>query len=353
MVPTQGRDQVDCIMKIEYFTTSSKEDCGIADYTDVLIDSIEQDTHKTGVKLRSLDILDYVKQTLKVGSGDIIHVQHEYGIFGPKSITSWVVFPLLWLVSTFRGVPVVMTLHTAWGPDAISPPLYRVKNAYIRLNNMMLKCVGDRFIFLTEEEMETFGAPGEKSVVMPHGVPTETQPLPQQEAKERLGYVGEDLVIEIGYVRPEKGQKGFAELSEYIDATCVIAGGPQNPRGEEYLKNISGVEVTGVLNEEEFHLYLNAADLVVLPYEVVSQSGILNWCAAYGIPVVANRIEGFEKLNEQYGYPLLFDTEKPREAARIVEETLDKNYQETINKYRKGNGMNKVAESHYKIYNDL
>lgn len=342
-------------MKIEYFTTSSEEDCGISDYTETLMEAMEYDTHKTGVKLRSLDILDYLKQTLKVGSGDVIHVQHEYGIFGPKSITSWVVFPLLWIVSTLRDVPIVMTLHTAWGPGTISPPFYRVKNVYVWLNNTMLKGVGDQFIFLTEEEMETFGAPREKSIVMPHGVPTETYPTPQEEAKEQLGYAGEDLVIEIGYVRPEKGQKEFADISGHIDATCVIAGGAQNPRGEEYLEDIdiSDVEVTGVLDEEEFHLYLNAADVVVLPYVTVSQSGILNWCAAYGVSVVASRLDGLEKLNERYGYPLLFDTDNLEEVGEIVEEAIGSDHLENIKRYREGNGMNEVVDNHSKIYREL
>jgi len=338
-------------MHVEYFTTASDQDCGISDYTDVLMNNIEGiTTSKTGVKLRSSDILNYVLQSFNAGKHDVLHVQHEYGIFGPMSIASWLVFPILWIMSRLRGTPIIITFHTVWSNKTVSPPLRPLKKLYVSLNNAMLRAVADHEMFLSEEEKRMMGSDG---YVIAHGVPTETHP--NTTAKNELGYEeDEQIVIELGYVRPEKGQKEFAEMAKFIDASCVIAGGPQNTRGEEYLDTIdtSNVEVTGVLSKNEFHDWLNAADIVVLPYQTVSQSGILNWAVAYDTPIAAHELQKFVEMEAEFGLPTTFDKDNPESAGSVVNELLDREgpQEDAIEAYRVENGMTNVLEFHTDLY---
>jgi glycosyltransferase involved in cell wall biosynthesis len=341
-------------MHIEYFTTASDQDCGISDYTDVLMYNLESVTaSKTGVKLRSFDFLNYVVQSFKSGKHDVIHVQHEYGIFGPMSLASWLVFPILWFISRLRGTPIVITFHSVWSDETVSPPLKPLKQLYVTLNNAMLQAAADYEMFLSEDEKEMMGSDG---VVIAHGVPTETHP--NENAKDELGYEeNESLVIELGYIRPEKGQKEFAAMAEFIDAKCVIAGGPQNPRGEEYLNSfdISNIEVTGVLSDDEFHDWLNAADVVVLPYKTVSQSGILSWCVAYETPLATHELEKFEEMEIEFGLPATFDRDDPESAGAVVNEVLTNEDPQidAFEAYRAENGMSDVLEFHTELYMEI
>lgn len=67
------------------------------------------------------------------------------------------------------------------------------------------------------------------------------------------------------------------------------------------------------MGDDEVPVVLSAADVVVLPYERVSQSGVVNDALAYGRPVVTSSLPAFEELREEFeclltyeGYSALF-----------------------------------------------
>jgi len=64
-----------------------------------------------------------------------------------------------------------------------------------------------------------------------------------------------------------------------------------------------------VLDKEEYWTALAAPDLAVLPYRVVSQSGTFNSCATQELPVLANDVDYFRRIEAEWGVPVTVDTE--------------------------------------------
>ena len=342
--------------------TGRDEDCGIATYTTSLQDALAVETDRTGVKLRSPDVFHYVRKAIDAGraDADVIHVQHEYGIFGPKSVASWPFLLLLWLFATIREIPVVITLHTVWNAETIDPPLYRTKRLYVRLNNRLIAAVADHLIFLSDETREQFAmdATHPSVSVLPHGVQTDTREVPN--AKAEFGYdEGTTLVVEPGFIRPVKGYETFLDVARALpDVSFMIAGGVQDRSHEAYAERIreeapANVTITGVLDDDRFHAAFAAADLVVLPYETVTQSGILNWCIAYELPVVASDREYFREFREECDGVEIF--ESTNEAIDVVKELAADpgrraGMAQAMETYRKTHSMEGVAADHCEIY---
>ena len=352
-------------MKVTFLSTPRNENCGIAKYTTSLENSVPIETSRKSVDLGSMNIFHYIKKTLDLlfTDSDLIHVQHEYGIFGPKSVASWFVFPLLWIISRIRGVPLVITFHTAWGRESISPPLTELKVFYVNLNNKMLALIADHALFLSEEAKELFESTVQlKSVeVIPHGVQTEVHHMDQKEAKELLGFdPDEPLVAEPGYIRPEKGNEFMLDIAEQMpNQKIILGGGIQGESERWYLDEIQedapdNLEITGVLDDEEFHALFNAIDVAVLPYEQMSQSGIVNWCVAYGVPILASDISRFRNLEKDKGIVRTFPENNVDIATKLIESVLDNDTElkNMLEKYRNNRTMDKVGKKHAEVYRE-
>ena len=353
-------------MRVALLASGDDQYCGIATYTSCLEAGLNVDTERIPLKLRSLDLIHYIRAGWQAGQtdADILHVLHEYGIYGPKSVASWFLFGALWLASLFRDLPVVVTFHSAWNQETIDPPLYWVKSLYVTLNNWMLATVADHAIFLSEGTRDAF----EESIgiassdVIAHGVQTDVHLMPKGEAKAEFGYDAEEtLVVEPGFVRPQKGYETFLDIAAELPETpFLIGGGPQDEEDEPYAEQLrerapDNVAMTGVLDDDRFHALFNAADVAVLPYEVVTQSGIVNWCIAYEVPIVATDLDRFASLHDDYSFPLLFPEGDASAGADAVQAALDDPTPivEGMQAYRDERGMDSVAADHVSLYERL
>lgn len=339
-------------MRVEFLATSYDEDCGISEYTTMLENEMNMKTHRTEVKLGGLNPLHYLKRVIEFvqSDSDVFHVQHEYGIWGPKSIMSWVVFPILILARMLTDREIVMTLHSAWSEDTISPPFEQFKQYYVVLNNQMLALSCDYAFFLSEETQDEFEKSSSvSSTVLPHGVYSETHPLTKSEACSRLRLPDDEIWCLPGFVRPVKGHGTFIQMaSEHPNITFVVGGGIQedtHTEFEEELKNNApdNVIFTDVLDHDEFHWLFSAVDMVILPYHDVSQSGIINMCAAYNMPTITSDLSRFRDLEDRHGFP------------QTEQDLIDFNgdvpqVNEGIESYRRENKMERVTQIHYDEY---
>ena len=295
---------------------------GIGTYTGDLIDSYPETvgTQYVTVPVGDRNPLPYLSAALRAGRGDtdVIHVQHEYAIFGPNSIYSWPFLLLVVLLGRLRGIEVVLTLHSAWNAETVrGESLEPLKRLYVWANNRMLVAVASTLVFLSENCREAFreSVACENYEGFRHGVKTDAvHDIDPDEAKETFGYDPDEfLIVEPGYVREQKGVHRFVDAAEQCpDLTFLVAGGPQDEASETYASDLrdrapSNVQFTGRLGEERFHAAFVAADVVFLPYLRMTQSGIFNWCMAYGTPVAASDHDYFERLAERWGCVELFD----------------------------------------------
>lgn len=353
---------------------------GVGDYTDDLLTHIDDiQIEKVELKIRSRNPLDFLLPAIQVGltQRDVIHIQHEYGMFGPMSLMTWIFFPIVFLLSAINNTPVVLSLHEALNQDHVTKPFTLLKCIYIYMINHLLILGATHLIFLSDTTRLEFtkSVHTREFTVIPHGVAVDrTAESSQHEAKKRIGYTPDDIVIiEPGYIEPRKGSHVFVELAKRMpEYEFLIAGGVSNPSYREYAKKVvenapENLRVTGVLEEELFHTAFCAADLVVLPYlktqqagvvNTVGQSGIFNRCIAHKVPVLGSEQTYFRNLKYNWGCIDTFSTNDLDQATQCIQETLnDETRQEQLitamQAYADANSFNQVAKEHKKIYQRL
>jgi len=179
------------------------------------------------------------------------------------------------------------------------------------LNRFSLKCeyILSDHIFVHTEKMKDelsseFGIPPGKVSVIPFGI-NNTAPntnLSTEEAKRRLGLVNEDkAILFFGNIAPYKGLEylvaAFGDLLQTDSSYRLIIVG--KPKGDEnYWSRIHRaivqrgiadrvIERIEYIPDEETELYFKAADVLVLPYAHIFQSGVLFLGYSYGLPAIA------------------------------------------------------------------
>jgi D-inositol-3-phosphate glycosyltransferase len=165
-------------------------------------------------------------------------------------------------------------------------------------------------IFVHTEKMkkelgQDFGVPEAKATVIPFGI-NNTLPntgLSGEEARKRLGLAaGDKVILFFGNIAPYKGLDYLVDAWCRVashDTTCrlLIAG---NPRAQDmgYWNNVREkisrapsrnriTEKIEYIAEEEVEVYFKAADVLILPYAYIFQSGVLFLGYSFGLPVIA------------------------------------------------------------------
>lgn len=138
----------------------------------------------------------------------------------------------------------------------------------------------------------------------------------REEARIRLGVSNTDpVILFFGFVRKYKGLhhllKAMPEIVSRISHIRLLIAGDFGEDRDEYLEEIEKYENTGnILLKEgycpdrEVELYFSACNLVVLPYEEATQSGIAQIAFGFGRPVIATEVGGLPEVvsEAQTGY---------------------------------------------------
>ena len=160
--------------------------------------------------------------------------------------------------------------------------------------------------------------------------------LTSVEAKRRLGLrEDERTILFFGRVRPYKGTEYLLDAFRLLSAKkqmnyrLIIAGEPIKGC-EEYLKEIQNAVNRDFdqgqvmlrmqfIPDDEVEVYLKAADVLVLPYKEIFQSGVLFLAYAFGLPVVATDVGSFREEIVEGGTGFLCHPGDPAEMARAIE----------------------------------
>jgi D-inositol-3-phosphate glycosyltransferase len=158
--------------------------------------------------------------------------------------------------------------------------------------------------------------------------------LTPAEAKTRLGLrQDEKTILFFGRIRPYKGIEhllaAFHMLANDSQYRLIIAGEPKKG-SEDYRNEIERIVKTEFnqdqvilriqfIPDEEMEVYLKAADVLVLPYKEIFQSGVLFLAYSFGLPVVATDVGSFreEIVDGQTGF--LSKPGDPAEFAKTIE----------------------------------
>jgi len=129
----------------------------------------------------------------------------------------------------------------------------------------------------------------------------------QQTAREFLGIKTQKVVMFFGLIRRYKGLDklilAFNQIEKlHPDLTLLIVG--ECYEDISYYENLIDQEgirdktilVNRFIANEEVEPYFKAADMVVLPYNSASQSGILMMAYGFNVPAVVNNVGGLPEL---------------------------------------------------------
>lgn len=164
--------------------------------------------------------------------------------------------------------------------------------------------------------------------IIPHG-----NYLPFIEATEDIPKESESLkILFFGQIKSVKGMEILLEALNIVirkkhNIHLTIAGKPNKIDFELYSQLIKdlgiGKYVTTILryiSDDEIDDLYRTNDLVVLPYKIISQSGVLLLSMSYGLPVLTSDLPAFTEVIEDNKNGFIFETEKPESLAnKLVE----------------------------------
>lgn len=318
----------------------------------------------------------------------IIHVQHEYLVYGARKYSA--LFPLLLMLLRLLRKPIVVTMHSVillnkadgrffyeHGVGHRFPSIKRGLTIFVtKLIHLLSNLVLVHKELLKKVLVHQYGFSEERVRVIPHGV---DYIKPIEDAKRRLGL--KSMVIAFtGFVIPGKGVEtlveAFSRLAERHSETMLLIVGEYHPRlrieNPWYIGSIERIiKEVGVgdrilflgrfIPDEELLLYLSAADIVVLPYTddaIAGASGALVRCAPLGKPIIATSIPRFlEDLEDGFNALLV----EPGDVKSLVEAlerligdpSLRRRIAENIRRWALGRRWEEIAMRTLKLYEEL
>jgi len=319
--------------------------CGIFTYTRNLSEALA----KKGIDVyiirlprfgrKSDSIFGQVVNKIPVNEIDLIHVQHEYGLYNNHDATFYNGLKRL-------GKPIVSTMHAVGNLN--------IDRAVADASDKMI--VHNQFC---KKRLRV------DSELIHHGCkPSET--MPRNVAKQILGI--DKRVPVVGYCGFISHYKGLETLIEAVSkipkSALLIGGGWHTEPGTHYITNLTMMaerllphrcQWLGYVPEDELATAYGAMDIVVYPSIYSTESGALLMALSHGKAVIANRLAPFRE-KEKLGALTTFKgvnslTKKIRLLLR--DEDARTKLEEGARSYVEANSWEKVAEQHINLYEDL
>jgi len=245
---------------------------------------------------------------------DVVHIQHEYGLYEIEGELSTDLLDLLVRLH-LQNVPLVMTYHSVYSTLGDKECVFM---------NLTLQLIDAGVV---HEELQKIFLPinlgwvPQNVRVIPHGAQVlELGGVPDQlECKKRYGLEGKDVVMCLGWWEPYKRFEDVVKIwpqvvEEAPNAVLVIAGDarPGSRSGVRYKPTLlEAVEespakerivvIQGSFLPQEYLTVENAADILVFPYDRSSQSGVLAHGFSLGKPAIVTNVGGLRAEAEASG----------------------------------------------------
>ncbi len=194
-----------------------------------------------------------------------------------------------------RARPVVLTAHDVLPREPRRGQLAAQRRLYDRVDAIVVHSEHGR-----ARLVDALGVPPRKVAVIPHGAFTHLLDVPGLRALPAdLAAVEKPVVLFFGLLRPYKGLDVLLDAwrAADLDAELWIVGMPRMDTAP--LRAAAPPKVRWVsrfVADDEVAAYFRRADLVVLPYREIDQSGVLFTALAFGAPLVLSAVGGFPEV---------------------------------------------------------
>jgi D-inositol-3-phosphate glycosyltransferase len=266
---------------------------------------------------------------------EVFHIlwENKFKIFDRTILAAW--YRLL-------GKRLVFTAHNV-DADARDGK-GRMRGTLGRLSLRLMYAMAHH-VFVHTEAMKDglvrlFGVPASRITVIPFGMNTLMRKtgLTMADARKRLSIApSRKVVMFFGNITSYKGIEylvdAFAAVRQTLgsDALLVIAGGVKNRDAVPYWAGIEAqIDARQLrdavrieqrfLRDDEVETFFTAADVSVLPYVTIDQSGVLILSYRYGVPVIATDVGSMRKDIVEQRTGLIC---RPRDAADLARALME------------------------------
>jgi len=204
-----------------------------------------------------------------------------------------------------------------------------------------------------------------KITVIPNGFDKELfRPIPQEYARKMLGLPqNKQIILNVAYLEPIKGHDFLLKALSIVrnsgkDFLCIVIGDGSQRRYLERLATRLGISdkmiFLGERPHSEIPLWMNAADLFVLPSLSEGNPTVMFEALGVGLPFVGTRVGGVPEIITSEDYGLLCEPKNPEDLAEKILISLGKEWdREKIRKYAEQFTWEKVARQVVDIYKKL
>lgn len=333
---------VDVICNAEMSTGEMRETANLNLLT--FYPSLSHDQNRFRKLMAIVGVYARILHYAAVSSAPIIHIlwNYKFRLFDRT---------LLLIYCKLLGKELVFTAHnvnkgTRDGSDSI------LNRLSLRIQYHLVDHILVHTPKMKDQLVQLFGVREEKITIVPFGVydMVPQSRLTNEEARRRLGLHDSDrTILFFGHIAPYKGIEllidAFARIApQDQDYRLVIAGGPMK-ESEQKWRQVQGVierssmrdqvvQHDHFINDDEIELYFKAADVLVLPYTHIYQSGVLFMSYTFGLPVIATDIGSFSRdiIEGFTGY--LCRPNDPIDLARVIENFFSSELFRTIEEQR-------------------
>ena len=229
-----------------------------------------------------------------------------------------------------NGAKCVMTMHDIF-PHESDGPSPALRHCYDLLDGVALHAPenAERFNQLCRPSARV------QQALIPHGdYEFLAHPIPTEQARAALNISPtKKVLLFFGYIRKYKGLDILLQALEQLvktesDILLLVAG---KPHGEltEYTDRIAAAGLAPNVRFISEYIpmahtgrYFSAADIVVLPYRKVDQSGVVPLAAAYRKPVVVTHVGGLSTQVNDGTTGRIVPPENPEKLAAAIRDML-------------------------------
>jgi len=197
--------------------------------------------------------------------------------------------------------------------------------------------------------------------VIPNGFdPRLNYPINKIKVRQKLGLpLNKKIVLNVANLVPVKGQSYLIEAMEKVvkhrkDVLCVIVGdGMLKKDLEIQIKKLNlenYVKLVGAKPHSEIPLWMNAADLFILPSLSEGNPTVMFEALGVGLPFVGTKVGGIPEIITSEDYGILCEPANPNDLVEKIS-SLDNNWDcKKIREYAKQFTWDNIAKKILRVY---
>lgn len=297
-------------------------------YSELLTKSIEDN----GLHVEHYD----KRNALKPAKGDIVHMHwpsysYQASSF-PLTVVKSIMYAALLLFFKLRGVRLFWTVHNIW-------PHSTGKTKWDRWMRKYILAVCNKGFVLSEsvkqEVVDTFGVSPDKLVVTPHGHYVDAYAVNGVDIRKRFDIPPEQfLFLFVGRINPYKGIERLVDAFRALKLDSVgllIAGKVDDGYSLDFIDEANDPRIKvypQFVDDNELVDYLQAGNVMVLPYNQITTSGSAILALSHYKPVVAPKLGSLSEYISE-GCGILYDPADPEGLRKALEQSVHLNMKET------------------------